>query len=47
MIVIGKGLVQAEVDENGNAVGGLRMPDVQLPIATYKVGERSVASTDT
>jgi len=39
-IVIGKGLVQAEVDENGNAVGGLRMPDVQLPIATYKVGEK-------
>ena len=40
-IAIGKDLVQAEVDENGNAVGGLRMPDLLVPAATYKVGEKT------
>ena len=39
-IVIGKSTVQAELDENGNAVGGLRMPELQVPVATYSVGEK-------
>ena len=39
-IVIGKNTVQAEFDENKNAVGGLRMPDLQAPVATYGVGEK-------
>lgn len=39
-IVIGKNTIQAELDENGNAVGGLRMPELQVPVATYRVGEK-------
>lgn len=39
-IVIGKDTRHAELDENGNAVGGLRMPDLQVPVATYGVGDK-------
>jgi hypothetical protein len=38
-IAIGKDTMHAQMDENGNAVGGLRMPDIQLPVATYGVGD--------
>jgi len=38
-IEIGPDIKKAKVDENGNAVGGLRMPDLQYPLATYGVGD--------
>ena len=38
-ISIGKDTIHAELDENGNAVGGLRLPDIQLPVATFGVGD--------
>jgi hypothetical protein len=38
-ISIGKDTKHAEFDENGNAAGGLRMPDLQVPVATYGTGE--------
>ena len=40
-IEIAKNTSYAETDEHGNAVGGLRMPDILLPVAKYDVGEKA------
>lgn len=38
-ITISKDTKHAEYDQDGNAIGGLRMPDLQVPVAIYGIGE--------